>query len=516
MAQPNIVFFMLDQLSARWLEAAAAGVCPTPNIDRLRARGVSFSQAIVSNPLCCPSRATLATGLSTRQHGVLQNGYELDPAIPTFMNELSRNGWQAGAFGKVHFKPHFAGVYPDYKPYGFGTTHITEDARGGEWLDWVAAEHPEHSDAALATIWASAIPDFKCHGKDRLDLSQRIREARENFQWATDEFPENTPSFYTLPFPEEVSQTAWITGCALDFIEGSDPTEPLYAHISYVQPHGPFCPPAEYMRHVDVDQIPRPAPVEWTHDPLGPQCFARSEGANTTIPDNWRTRRHYYFADIVHLDHQLGRVMEALEESGRMENTFIVLLADHGELLLDHGFTGKAERHYDACVRVPLIISGPGLRQGTERGEIAQLEDLFPTVMEMAGLRLPGPRTMGPYLKEEPEVFPGRSLLPLCRGRAPQAWRDAAFIESYNNISSASTANWARTVRTGEWRYTTYPQGQGEQLFNLQDDPDEQHNLAGDPGSAAVRREVRDRLLDLLILQDYPTTVRSLFALGVH
>ena len=251
-------------------------------------------------------------------------------------------------------------------------------------------------------------------------------------------------------------------------------------------------------------------------DPLGPQCFAKSEGANTTIPKNWRTRRHYYFADIVHLDHQLGRVMEALDVSGRMENTFIVLLADHGELLLDHGFTGKAERHYDACVRVPLVISGPGLRQGTEREEIAQLEDLFPTVMEMAGLRLPGPRTMGPYLKEEPEVFPGRSLLPLCRGRTPEDWRDAAFVESYNNISSASTANWARTVRTTEWRYTTYPQGQGEQLYSLQDDPDEQHNLAGDPGAAAARREMRDRLLDLLILQDYPTTVRSLFALGVH
>ena len=516
MPRPNIVFFMLDQLSAKWLEAASAGTCPTSNIDRFRRNAVSFSQAIVSNPLCCPSRATLATGLTTRQHGVLQNGYELDPSIPTFMQALQANGWRTGAFGKVHLKPHFAGVHPDYHPYGFDVTHITEDARGGEWLDWVRSEHPDHFEAALATIWPSHIPDFQSYGPRKEDLSKRIREIRETFRWATPEFPQNTPGYYTLPFPEEVSQTAWITRHALDFITGTEPRKPLFAHISYVQPHGPFCPPGEYMRYVDEGKIPTPAPIEWTDDPHAPKCFAKTEGAHTAIPEEWRTRRHYYFADLVHLDHQLGLVMDALERSGRVDNTYLVLLADHGELLFDHGFSGKGERHYDACLRVPLMVSGPGLEQGTVRDEIVQLEDLFPTVLEMAGLPPPQPRTMGPYLKETPEVLPGKSLLGLCRGERPQMWRDAAYSESYNNITSASTVNWARTVRTSEWRYTMYPLSRGEQLFRLSEDPDEQRNLAGDATHAAVRREMRDRLLDLVILQDYPSTVRSLFALGVH
>jgi arylsulfatase len=124
---PNIVFFMVDQLSAKWLEAASTGICPTPHIDRLCQRGVTFTNAITSNPVCMPTRATIATGLTTRGHGVLENGYQLDPTIPTFMQALCKGGWRTGAFGKVHFHPHFAGLHPDYRPYGFDVTDIMQD-----------------------------------------------------------------------------------------------------------------------------------------------------------------------------------------------------------------------------------------------------------------------------------------------------------------------------------------------------------------------------------------------------
>jgi arylsulfatase A-like enzyme len=140
----NIILFMLDQLSAKWLEAARAGACPTPNFDRLAARSTTFTNAFASYPVCCPSRATLATGLTCRQHGVTANGYELDPKLPTFMRLLQQNGWRTGCFGKLHLHPHFAGLHPDYTPYGFDVTHITEDPRGGEWLDWIQTEHPKH------------------------------------------------------------------------------------------------------------------------------------------------------------------------------------------------------------------------------------------------------------------------------------------------------------------------------------------------------------------------------------
>ena len=505
--RPNIIFFMVDQLSAKWLEAASGGICPTPNFDNLRSCGATFANAFTSNPVCCPARASLATGLTTRQHGVLENGYELSPALLTFMRLLQQGGWRTGAFGKVHFRPHFAGVYPDYGPYGFDVTHITEDPRAGEWLDWVEREHPERYEAALATIWATKIPELKQYGPNKIDLTGRIEEARKKY---------HLTDAYALPFPEPVSQTAWITSCAIDFILATKADQPLYAHISYVQPHSPFCPPAEYLERVNVEAIPKPAPAEWINDPLRPKCFDAWR-KNSDRVEWWKARRRHYFADICHLDHQLGLIMDALERAGRLENTYIILLSDHGELLGDHGLGSKAEKHYDACVRIPMMIAGPGLKGGLRREEFVQLEDLFPTVLEMAGLDEPKPRFMGPYLKDKPEThLQGKSLLRLCREEAAADWRECAYVESYSPIFTSSFITWARTIRTRDYRYTMYPKGNGEQLFCLRDDPDEQRNLAGDPQRAAIRQELRDQLMELIILQDYPHPMRELYALGVH
>lgn len=513
---PNVVLFMMDQLSARWLEGENGQAWATPHFDRLRRMGTTFAQAVTSNPLCMPARSTLATGLTTRGHGVLQNGHQLDPGLTTYMRLLQRAGWRTGAFGKVHFHPHFAGVHPDYRPYGFDVQHVTEDPRAGEWLDWVTAEQPEHVEAALATIWPTAIPELSAYGPDRENLAERIRAIRRDFDWRTDAFPGNTGGYYTLPFPEEVSQTAWITRHALDFIAGCPADQPLYAHVSTVQPHSPFCPPEAFMDRVDVDRLTPPAPVEWLDDPLHPRCLDRRGEGRRSIPDHWRQVRHYYFADLCHLDSKLGLVLDALEDAGRLDETLVILLADHGELLFDHGGRGKGEFHYDACIRVPLIIAGPGLQRGATCDAIVQLEDILPTILEATGVRYPEPEVLGPYLKEQPEALPGRSLLPWCRGERVEGWRDAAYVESYNNINSISPIHWARTVRTAQWRYTLYPRGSGEQLFRIADDPEEQHNLAGDPAYGDVRRDLRDRLLEQIILQDYPHSPREVFSLGVH
>jgi arylsulfatase len=208
-------------------------------------------------------------------------------------------------------------------------------------------------------------------------------------------------------------------------------------------------------------------------------------------------------------------VMDALHETGRRGDTYVILLADHGELLGDHGFGGKEERHYDACIRVPLIISGPSVQHGITRNEIVQLEDICPTVMEMTGQAMP-PMSKHGYHRDKPDTdfpsLPGRSLLPLCRGEQVADWRDAAYSESYCSIWSNTPNDWARTAK---WRYTWYPDD-GEQLFDLISDPDEQKNLSKDPAHAQVRTEMRDRLLKSIVLQDWPRTRRDLFALGVH
>ena len=511
---PNIVFFMVDQFSAKWLETARNGVCPTPHIDRLAQRGVTFTHAISSNPVCSASRATIATGLTTRGHGVLENGYDLDPNLPTFMQALQQAGWRTGAMGKVHLTPHFVGLDADCHRCGFDETHITEDSRGGAWLEWVEQNFPEHFNDVLATIWSPQVPGFECHGPQKENLRKRIEAIRATFQWTTPQFPKRTASVHPLPYPEEASQTAWITARALEFLRETPRTNPFYAHISYVQPHDPSCPPAEYLDYVNTDKIPAPTPAEWVKDPHAPQYF-KNKHPN---PGDWESKRHFYFADVCHLDHQLGRIIDALQATGRLDNTYIVFLSDHGELLFDHGFCGKEERHYDACIRVPLIISGPGVNCGSTCDAIVQLEDICPTVLDMTGQSLPLMPKMGPYMKmpqEQIPILPGKSLLPFCRGDQPDRWRDAAYCESFNRISSSDLVDWARTIRTKQFRYTYYPWG-GEQLFDLRKDCDEQHNLVAEPEYAEVRVQLRGRLMELIVMQDYPKTRRILFSMGVH
>jgi arylsulfatase A-like enzyme len=509
--RPNIVFFMVDQLSAKWLEGQCAGIVPTPNIDALREGGVSFRNAFTSNPLCCPARATLATGLTTRQHGVLQNGYELNPGMATFMRVLQIAGWRTGAFGKVHLKSHYHGVHPDYRVYGYDVVRNTEDPRMGEWTDWVRDEHGGHYEAALSCCWSTGIPELQSYGPEGEDLRDRITEARRRI--GAGERPHGN---YTLPFPEEVSQTAWITSNAIDFIREAPADQPLHAHISYVQPHSPFCPPAACMPLVDDAKIPRPIDPEWADDPHQPPCFAVSEGVRREVPDDWREYRKFYFADVAHLDSKLGEVVEALREAGRWDNTYLVFLADHGELLYDHGFSGKGERHYDASIRIPLTIAGPGVAGGRTCDAFVQLEDIMPTVLEMAHLPAPTLPVGGAFQRDEPCALPGRSLMGFCRGEAPEQWRDSVYVESYNNLRTNNPQEWARTIRSEHWRYTWYPAGGGEQLFCLAEDPDETQNLACEPECSDIRAALRDTLLEAIVLQDYPHSPRSLFQLGVH
>jgi arylsulfatase A-like enzyme len=540
--KPNAILFMVDQLSAKWLEAARdEEICALPNFDWLRENGTTFTRTFTGNPVCSPARATIATGLCSRAHGLIMNGYALNPEIPTFMQALQREGWRTGAFGKLHLRPHFESIVHDYRPYGFDVVHGTEDDRSGEWLDWVKREHPEHYQAALSTAWLD-VPGFAEYGPDGVDLRPDIRAAQERFPRATEAWPENTGWAYTLPFPEEVSQSSGITARALDFIRDTSSEQPFFAHISYVAPHPPFCPPAEMMDRVNPEKIPAPVPAEWLHDPDAPEYlrkmarFLNNESEDRPVwmdggpikrdPDGGSARqvidigheRHCYFADVTHLDEQLGRVRKALKASGRLDSTYIIFTADHGELLGDHGFWQKQERHYDGGIRVPLIIAGPGLQKNAVRQEIVQLEDVCPTILELSGVPIPQLRFRNKHTKIN-DTCPstsGRSLAELCRGKIPDDWREEAYIESFPYFGPDALGTWARTIRTSRYRYTYYPDGNGEQLFDLEADPDEQKNLVSDPEHSSLRQELKDRLMELIIRQDYPVPPRDLFLFGIH
>ena len=183
---------------------------------------------------------------------------------------------------------------------------------------------------------------------------------------------------------------------------------------------------------------------------------------------------------------------------------------------MDHGFSGKGERHYDACIRVPLVIAGPGVKKGLNIDHFVQLEDIFPTVLDMTGIPPRSQPTGGRQAGKILAAYPGYSLLDFCQGNNPSDWRSAAYVESYNNIDSTSPDRWARSIRTQRWRYTLYPTSTWEQLFNLEEDPDETLNLAYDDAHQKIRQELRDQLFEAVLLQDYPSPPRALFQIGVH
>lgn len=521
-ARRNIVMIMVDQLGAKWLEMAETHqICDLPNFRRFREQGVTFSRHFTANPVCCPTRATIATGLSSRGHGLIENGYALDPAVPTFMSALRDCGYTTGAFGKVHLRPHLEAFEHDYRPYGFDIQHIVEDHRGGEWLDWVRAEHPEHEDGVLTSIWAPDIEGYRHYGTDKVDLQSKIRQLRAAHSWSSEAHPEDSPAAYVLPFPQELSQTEFITRTAEDFLR-THQGPPFFAHVSYVQPHNPFGVPGKYLDQVEVDRIPDPVPAEWLDDPDAPGYFARHRPPDVS---DHRNRRAHYFADLVHLDEQVGRIFAALRETGRLDSTYVIFTSDHGEMLGDHGFYTKEEKHYEACVRVPLYILGPGLLSGIVDDGIVQHEDICPTIVDMAGTRMPGLPFGGPRLTVDPEMqvgptevvrIPGRSLLPRCTKPGMSSARSSAYIESYNSPRSQDYRDWVRTVRSSRWRYSYWAETGEEQLFDMENDPDEQRNLAKDPAVTHVLHGLRAELLEHVIRQDWPKSPRGLFSLGTH
>lgn len=515
---PSVVLVMVDQLGARWLEHAMDGVVPLPNLRRLRDEGVTFARAFTPNPVCSPARATVATGLTGTGHGVTECGYGLDPAVPTFMQALQRHGWMTGAFGKLHLLPQVIGGTPDYRPYGFDVTHVSEDQRTGEWLDWVEATHPEHYRAAQATVWMTMTEGLDDHGPDHRDLRAEIERAKCDIVWATDDCPLADDEAYPLPFPAEVSQSAWITDRAIEFVAGMPDDTAFFAHVSYVQPHNPFAPPAEYVPLVDTARLPEPLPAEW-HTTRQPAYFRPDRYPEPSWASrDWRHDRRMYFADLAHLDTELGRLLACLERSGRADDTYVLFTSDHGELLHDHGLLGKWERHYDACVRVPLLVRGPGLAASTTRRELVDLGDIAPTVYDLAGLGqpvLPRPDLGRDLVPERIPMLPGSSLLPLCRGGSGADWRQAVLVRSDNNHWEASPHSWCRTIRTARYRYSLFLGGGGEQLFDLVDDPSEQRNLASDPAHEAVRGTLRDSLTEAIVLDGYPNSPRRLHGIGV-
>ncbi|MDP7396983.1 MAG: sulfatase-like hydrolase/transferase [Lentisphaeria bacterium] len=436
----DVVVILCDQLRCDFLSLYGCRAIPTPNLDRLAREGVVFDRAITASAVCGPARASMMTGLYPAQHGVWTNDLPFRPGLrylPECMNEL---GYHTGAFGKLHHAPAL-----DAK--GFGTARQMEEGRLGAdepYFKWLQTRHPEVTDI-----------------------------------WNTD----YTPQTMQFRFAAEEHYEYWIASQAIDWMASIAADQPLFAWVSFQGPHGPWNPPRELRGCCDAALLPRvrtdkeggASPIEQHRTGQDPEIVAPPLDP---VRDN-EAIRVSYAEMIAFSDRQIGRVLEALDKNGRLENTTIIFSADHGDMLGDFGLWGKGALSRSAQLSVPLVIANhPDLTPGSKSEALTGNLDIPGTVLDIAGAPL--------------EIGLSRSLLDLM-GPEPKQARAANFSELGDGI---------KIVETAAYRYCYYPFSGCGELLRLDGCADERVTIEGSAEYEAKEREFLKHLLDFEALKN--------------
>lgn len=375
----------------------------TPNLDRLAERGGLFTNTYCNSPQCGPSRASRWSGLHIHRTGSWNNHQGLSKAHETYLTHLQNAGYRSQIFGRT-----------DYLTGGHSLS-----ARVCSWTRAAGIRLPQ-----------KAMPT----AHNRLIRISDQRERVHEHDW------------------ELVDQSIlWLRAHATD--------GPFFLNCSLHAPHPSFMSSAAWIRRIDPRRITLP-PFEADLHPVMDHMSATKNCLHDFSDEDILTVRQTYFAMISEVDAMAGRLIRALDEFGLSDNTYIIFTSDHGEMNMEHRQYLK-NAVYEASSRIPLIVSGPGLRRGVEITDLVSLVDFYPTVLDMADLN-------------PPEGLDGRSLIPLLTGPLAE--------EAGRPVLSQYHSNFAKTgifmLRNGPWKYVTYP-GFASQLFNLEDDPEEIENLAG-------------------------------------
>jgi arylsulfatase A-like enzyme len=477
--QPDIIFLMTDQ--QRWDCIGAFNEhIHTPNLDRLAAEGITFSQAVCQSPMCVPSRSSMMFGYYPSQLGVRTNygGLFDEERLPSEpLPELMRQaGYQTAGFGKTHWN-HSSGV-EEPSTRGFEVRAVGLSRESGHYEQGAVMMGDTHPESLAAY-------------------------SRETGGFGGGE--ENALGYIglTSQLPMDQHRDGWVAEQSLSFLEaGPDPERPLFFYLSFLKPHAGFNVPAEFEQLYNLEDIPDIPQPPWadeaqTHLAASDEVNEHSRASYLEKRQVWQQlsgeeRRRTtlrYWANCSWLDHYFGRVLDKLQQLGRLDNALIVFVSDHGEMLGERQFRFTKYNLYDSSVRVPMILSGsyiPQERRGTFDDLPAELIDLVPTLREVAGL--------GADLR-----LPGVHLLHGPRHRG-------TFCEFHGKGVTAPHSAPAYMWRTQEWKLILYLEGsvrdsasrveatRGE-LYHLAEDPHEWSNIYDSGDYAGVREQLKTELL---------------------
>ncbi len=444
--RPNIVFFLQegvrpDEYSswkmADWdsngLSAMENRIISTPHMDRIVKEGVSFPNAFVTNALCLPSRASILTGLYSHQTGAIDNRNRSIPNdVPTIADLLRDAGYEVAFFGKIHVNK--------------------QDQRNWDYYFGI--------EAAGADYYHPVITESQ-HGR-----------------------PKPPQQYHGYVDDIITERVLWWLNQKHD--------KPFCMFLWFVAPHAPFYRARRYLDLYNGERIPKP--ITFDDDLKGypgkPLAFKTADNKiGTTILGNDDPRSleelvKDHFAGIVSNDDDVGKVMDALERAWTLDDTAIIISSDHGFFLGEWRFYDKRFMH-EPSIRVPMAIRYPRLtRGGLAPTQMALNIDLSPTVLELAGVKIP-------------DWFQGQSLVPFMKGTTPATWRKEWLYEYYE-YPGVEEVRPQRGIRTERYKLIHYflPPEEYE-LYDLQADPGELHNLANDPAHAKLKLQLLDRIAEL-------------------
>jgi choline-sulfatase len=435
MFRPNLLFIMPDQLRSDFLSCYGADFIDTPSIDSLADEGVLYPNSYSPSPVCVPARCVLLTGRDAMANGVLGNQHFLrsdleQTGVRTWAQILSEAGYLTASIGKMHFYPWDASL-------GFEHRVICEDKR---WLDIEDDYYHHLAGKGLR----------KLHGRDH-----------EGYQ-------ENRGAII-CPYDLDDSWDGFVGAQAERFLREYDDERPFAAMIGFPGPHCPYDPCAEYAAMFDPADMPAPAPYVEAHDRHLREGNVRGNLAAWNGVDysefteaHMAKVRAHYAGLVKQIDHQVGRILQALEETGRLDDTVILFASDHGDMLGDHGLIGKGNFYQGSC-RVPMLVRRPGSAGPHVDESLVSLADVTATLLALAGVERPA------YYDSIP--LPGLGL-------------DGQRRERIFGFLGNALMNF-----DGRHKWVKYSSGE-QLLFDLETDPQETTNLADTVGGRSIARRL--------------------------
>ncbi len=481
--RPNVLLIMTDQQPMSTIGAYGNSQAKTPHIDRLAQQGMRFDNFHISAFACSPSRACYFTGVYPHHHGIVTNDIILSENLPGMGNLFKGAGYQTAFVGKWHLG---GNMYVPSESDKFSHNRLPDDRnfRYGNDGPWRGGE--DEAQCGFADKWVGGWAHYRNYLR-QVGLGEFVEgRSRVGNHNVASSGPEGTHIYSRVP--EQHHMSAFLAGEAEKFLRHQrKPNEPFCMVLSFYGPHLPVAPPKPWDAIFSADDVPLPDNHEDTlkNKPWAQQTNMRCYQGNKWTAQQYRDYIARYWGYCAYIDHQVGRVLKALDETGAADDTIVIFTTDHGDMVASHGFVFKLCSGYDELMRIPFIMRYPPLiGPGTSNDALVENIDVLPTLLDLSGVAIP-------------KSLDGRSFRDVLTGKTTQ-FRDAVFTHMSNTIM-VRTPDWKLVFSRGRNR-----KGSFVELYDMREKPLEVNNRAGNPAVAEVLASMKKRLSDWLDEYKHP------------